>query len=264
VSERQHEVALTPEEVDRILSVCGSQTLLVGGQALAFWAVRYGIEPVGVLSTSVTSDVDFIGTSRVAEKLRKSLNWNIWLPTMDDATEQTAKVTTPIPGGGVKQVDFLRAIVGLDTDWIQARAVEATLPSGHVVRILHPLDVLESRLRNLQSLPSKRDAVGIAQAALAIAVVGKFLESLIESGEETRKTLDAVERVLQIALDKNLVRVAIDYDLDPLIAVPWSKIDVPDFQAKRRPQVLAAAAEFRRKYAERKARRAAPRKGADL
>ena len=78
-----------------------------------------------------------------AEKLRKSLNWNIWLPTMDDATEQTAKVTTPIPGGGVKQVDFLRAIVGLDTDWIQARAVEATLPSGRVVRILHPLDVLD-------------------------------------------------------------------------------------------------------------------------
>jgi hypothetical protein len=58
--------------------------------------------------------------------------------------------------------------------------------------------------------------------------------------------------------------VAIDYDLNPLIAVPWSKIDVPDFQAKRWPQVLAATAERRRKYAERKARQAASRKGADL
>jgi hypothetical protein len=264
VSERLHEVALTGEEVDRILSVCGSQALLVGGQALAFWAAHYEVQPVGVLSASVTSDVDFIGTSRVAEKLREALDWNIWIPTMDDATEQTAKVTATIPGGGVKQIDFLRAIVGLDTDRIQAHAVEATLPSGAIVRVLHPLDVLESRLRNLQTLPSKRDVAGVAQAALAIAVAGKFLESLIESGEETRNTLDAVERVLQIALDKQLARVAIDYDLNPLIAVPWSKIDVPDFQAKRWPQVLAATAEHRRKYAERKTRQAASRKGAVL
>jgi hypothetical protein len=263
VSERLHEVALTRDEVDRILSVCGSQTLLVGGQALAFWAARYEVQPVGVLSASVTSDVDFIGTSRVAEKLRNALSWNIWLPTMDDATEQTAKVTTRIPGGGVKQVDFLRAIVGLDTDWIQAHAVEATLPSGAVVRILHPLDVLESRLRNLQTLPSKRDAVGIAQAELAIAVAGKFLQSLLEPGGETRSTLDAVERVLQMALDKQLAKVAIDYDLDLLISVPWWKIDVSEFQAKRWPQVLAATAEFRRKYAERQARRAASRKVGD-
>jgi hypothetical protein len=255
VSERLHEVALTREEVDQILSVCGSQALLVGGQALAFWATRFEVEPVGTLSACVTSDADFIGTSRVAEKLRNELNWNIWLPTMDDATEQTAKVTTRIPGGGVKQVDFLRAIVGLDTDRIQARAVEVTLPSGALVRILHPLDVLESRMRNLQSLPSKRNAGGIAQAELAIAVVGKFLLYLLESGEETGRILDAIERVLQIALDKRLARVAIDYGLDPLASVPWSKIDVPDFQAQRWPQVLAATAEFRRKYVERKARR---------
>jgi hypothetical protein len=121
VPDRLHEVALTREEVDKILSVCGSQALLVGGQALAFWAAYYEIEPIGALSASVTSDADFIGTSRVAVRLREALDWNIWFPEMDDATDQTAKVTTLIPGGGVKQVDFLRAIVGLDTKAIQAR-----------------------------------------------------------------------------------------------------------------------------------------------
>lgn len=255
MSDRLREVALTREEVDRILSVCGAHTLLVGGQALAFWASHYEVEPVGVLTASVTSDVDFVGTSRIAEMLRRSLNWNIWIPAMDEATEQTAKVTTLTPGGGVKQVDFLRAIVGLDTEGIQARAVEATLPSGALVRILHPLDVLESRLRNLQTLPSKRNPAGIAQAALAISVVGEYLRSLLESGEQTRRILDAVERVLQMALDPGLARVAIDYGLDPLTSVPWSEINVPDFKAKRWPQVQAATAEFRRKYAARAARR---------
>jgi hypothetical protein len=262
VSERLREVALTSEEINRILSVCGSRALLVGGQALAFWAVRYEVEPIGVLSTSITSDADFIGSASVAEKLRESLNWNIWLPTMDDATEQTAKVTTRTPAGGVKQVDFLRAIVGLDTNGLWARAVEVALPSGARLQLLHPLDVLESRLRNLQHLPSKRNAAGIAQAALAVAVVGKFLRSMVESGEETRTVLDAVERVFQMALDKQLAEVTSDYGLDPLACVPWSKIDVPDFQAKRWPQVLAATAEFKRKYPQRIAR-AAARKGTD-
>ncbi len=214
-----------------------------------------------MLSASVTSDVDFIGTARVADMLRRSLDWNIWIPTMDDATEQTAKVTAPTPGGGVKQVDFLRAIVGLDTQGIQSRAVEATLPSGALVRILHPLDVLESRLRNLQRLPSKRTPAGVAQAALAISIVGEFLQSLVDSGEHTRTILDAVERVVQIALDKRLAVVAIDYSLDPLTSVPWSAIDVADFQAKRWPQVLAATTEFRKKYLERAARRKVPGEG---
>lgn len=262
MSERLREVALTSDEINRILSVCGSRALLVGGQALAFWAVRFEVEPIGVLSASITSDADFIGSALVAEKLRESLNWNIWLPTMDDATDRTAKVTTRTPTGGVKQVAFLRAIVGLETSGLQARAVEATLPSGAQLRLLHPLDVLESRLRNLQYLPSKRNAAGIAQAALAIAVVGKFLQSMVESGDETRPVLDAVERVFQMALDKQLAKVALDYDLDSLACVPWSKIHVPNFQAKRWPQVLAAAAEFKRKYTERKAR-AAPQKGTD-
>jgi hypothetical protein len=44
--------------------------------------------------------------------------------------------------------------------------------------LLHPLDVLESRLQNLLSLPQKRDEAGIAQANLAIAVAGSEFQTL--------------------------------------------------------------------------------------
>jgi hypothetical protein len=67
--------------------------------------------------------------------------------------------------------------------------------------------------------------------------------------------------VLQIALDKQLAAVAIDFGLNPLISIPWQQIDAPDFQTKRWPQVLAAAAKIRRKHVGVQARRAASRKG---
>lgn len=94
IEPRHHDAALTHEEVDKILRYCGPRSLLVGGQALAFWALHYEIEPVGALSAKITSDADFIGTATDARRLGAAMNWKVWIATLDDATVQTAKVTT--------------------------------------------------------------------------------------------------------------------------------------------------------------------------
>ena len=177
----QYEVSLSDGEVAEILVQCGTEALLVGGQALAIWAEYLQVRPTGVLSAIVTADADFVGSRQLAKKLSAALGWHLYLPTAENATAQTAKVSTTLPDGGVKQIDFLNAVVGLDTVKIQARAAELQLRSGTRVRIMSPLDVLESRLRNLDILPGKRNSIGIAQAELAIAVVGKFFAALIES-----------------------------------------------------------------------------------
>jgi hypothetical protein len=153
----------------------------------------------------------------------------------------------------VKQVDYLSGIVGLDTERIRARAVHVTLPSGPTLQILHPLDVLESRLRNLQSLADKRTPAGIAQARLAVQVVARFIDALIDADDQ-RTALDAVERVVKIALDSALVAVAVDYGIDPLAAVPSSRIGSRAFKTKRWPQVQKLVAAARSKHARRKAR----------
>jgi hypothetical protein len=57
---------------------------------------------------------------------------------------------------GFKQIDFLASIQGLSTEAIRRRGVPITLKSGKTILVLHPLDVLESRLQNLLSLPEKR------------------------------------------------------------------------------------------------------------
>lgn len=253
-----HAAQLTPDEVERILRVCGTDALLVGGQALAAWAVHYNIEPVGELSRAVTMDADFIGTSEIAHALQRSLGqpWKLRKGTLDDVGGQVAKVYAKTVDG-IKQVDFLSGIVGLDTQVVCKRATEITLPDGVVVNVLHPLDVLESRLRNLDSIPAKRDAIGVAQARLAVSVVRAFMEDYMDGGNDPRKVRQAVQRVERIALDTRLAQVALTYDIDVLAAIPVERIAYPRFHERQWPKILARLDRKRDKFVALQARRSA-------
>lgn len=253
------EAELTSEEVERILRVCGRGALLVGGQALATWAVYYSIRPVGELSLAVTTDADFIGTSDIAEALQRSLGrpWKLRKGTLDDAGGQVAKVYMTVPGEGIKQVDFLSGIVGLDTDEVRKRAAVISLPDGLTVQLLHPLDVLESRLRNLDSLPAKRNDVGVAQARLAVSVVRAFIEGYMEEGGDPRKVRQATKRVEKLALDARLCHVALAFDIDVLAAIPVERIAYPRFHEQQWPRVLARFERKREKFVALQARRSA-------
>jgi hypothetical protein len=258
VTEPAHEVALTPDEVQEILAHCGQHALLVGGQALALWASVYEVTPPRVLAAAISSDADFIGSAELARKLGHALkDWNFWKPTFDDATVQTAKLTRTVESG-IKQIDFLGAIAGLNTQAVQRRAVTITLVSGTVLRVLHPLDVLESRLQNLLLIPEKRGAVGIAQAQLAVRIANRFFNRLLTEGASTRVIFDAIERIGQIATQKQLTSVMCDYEIDVLAAVPAEKIDHAHFRMKRWPQITQAAQEQKRKYQQQRTRRTKP------
>ncbi len=253
------EIALTEEEIESVYRGCNGRALLVGGQALAFWAQYYQITPLGVLSPNITRDADFVGTaqdaSQVAEAM-KPLGWTLWKPTMDDATPQAAKLSKTIAGQGIKQVDFLSGIVGLNTESIRKRAVRFIRADGAHLWVLHPLDVLASRLKNLAHLPSKRDPQGIAQAALGIDVARAFLEQQTREASP-RKLLDAIERIAKIAQDKDLDAVFYEYGFDLLAVVPVDRVTSEEFRTKRWPQVVAAAADQRTKYMKRRKPRTA-------
>lgn len=72
---RDRETPLTPEDVRKILRVCAEEGVLVGGQALAFWADHLEVKPPVDLPV-VTVDADFIGDARLARKLGSALGWH--------------------------------------------------------------------------------------------------------------------------------------------------------------------------------------------
>ena len=245
MSERDSEAPLTPEEVQKILSICSPRGLLVGGQALAFWADHLQVERPENLVSGVTADADFIGDSVLARDLARRLGWKIWIPALDDATPQTGKVTQRTKSGGVKQVDFLSGVVGLTTKDLARRAIELEMPEIGHLRVIHPIDVLDSRIQNLHLLPEKRNEAGIAQALLSVDVARAFIRQEVATRDE-RAGLKLLERVAEIASDMAAVRVFLLYGIDPLEAVPLEAFRTTSALHKVRwPQIVAEVGEKR-------------------
>ena len=238
-SERDIEAPLTPEDVQKILSICSPDGLLVGGQALAFWADHLQVKRPANLISGVTADADFIGDSLLAKNLGKRLGWQTWIPALDDSTPQTGKVTHRTRNGGIKQVDFLSGVAGLTTKDLARRAIELEVPHIGRLRVIHPVDVLDSRIQNLHLLPGKRTDAGIAQARLAVDVAREFIRREITTRGE-RVGLKLLERVADIAADMAAVRVFLLFGIDPLQAVPLEDFRTTSALHKVRwPQIVA-------------------------
>jgi hypothetical protein len=245
------EAALSPEDVRKILSICSPRGLLVGGQALAFWADHLQVARPADLVSGVTADADFIGDSALAKDLGKRLGWRTWIPTLDDSTPQTGKVTHRLRNGAVKQVDFLSGVVGLTTKDLARRAVELEVPGMGHLRVIHPIDVLDSRIQNLSVLPEKRTAAGIAQGKLAVDVARAFIRREI-GGHGERVGLKLLERIAEIAADVAAVRVFLLYGIDALQAVPLEDFrTTPTLHKRRWPQIVTEVG--KKREAQRKA-----------
>lgn len=242
---RVTEAPLSPEDVTKILRICSPRGLLVGGQALALWADHLQVKRPANLVSGVTADADFIGDSALAKLLGKRLGWKTWIPALDDSTPQTGKVTHRLKDGTVKQVDFLSGVAGLTTKDLARRAVEMEVPEIGRLRVIHPVDVLDSRIQNLHLLPEKRTEAGISQARLAVDVARAFIRMEISARGE-RAGLKLLERIAYIADDIAAVRVFLLYGIDPLQAVPLGDFRTTSALHKVRwPQIVAGVNEKR-------------------
>lgn len=239
------EAPLTREEVRKILGICSPTGLLVGGQALAFWADHLKVELPEALQSGVTADADFIGDAALAAALGTRLGWQTWIPPLDDSTPQTGKVTHRGQGGGIKQVDFLSGVAGLTTKDLIRRAIELEVGGIGRLRVIHPIDVLDSRIQNLHLLPGKRTPAGLAQARLAVAVVRAFILREVASRGE-RIGLKLLERIAEIAQDIAAVRVFLLYGIDPLAAAPLEEFRATAaLHSLRWPQIVSEVDQLR-------------------
>lgn len=248
------EAVLTTEDLRSILKVCSTEGVLVGGQALAFWADHYALSRPADLVAAVSADADFIADGELARKLARELGWKCWIPGFDDATFQTGKVTRKLPDGSVKQIDLLASVAGLATEAVVRRALEMEVPQIGRLRVMHPIDVLDSRIQNLALIPSKRTTAGISQARLAMDVARAFIAADIDERGE-RSALQYLERIRKIAADTGAIRVFLDFGIDPLLAAPIEEFRTTTaLHSRRWPQILSAIANQREKLRRQRSR----------
>ena len=253
-AEIETEAVLSPEDLRAILDVCSTDGVLVGGQALAFWADHFALTRPADLEAAVNADADFIADGELARKLARLLGWKVWIPTRDDASFQTGKVTQKLPDGSVKQVDFLASVAGLATQDVVRRALEMEVPQIGRLRVMHPIDVLDSRIQNLALIPAKRTRAGVSQAGLAVDVARQFVSAEIDERGE-KKALQLLERIAEIAVDERAVGVFVEYEIDPLLAVPLESFRTTTaLHTRRWPQIIAAVKRKRERYRRQRSR----------
>ncbi len=230
--------------LEKLLALA-EDAVLVGGQAVAFWASFFNVPVPPELGSYVTKDSDFLGDRMDVARMASGTQGAASYPHKRGLTALVGQVRIDLSGDKYLNIDVLHRIVGFDdSDSIRKRALEVAL-GGARFKAMHPLDCLRSRLENLHTIADKRNEAGVAQAELAARIVGRYLETVLQSGKE-RLALKAIEGVAKIAFGSAGRFVLGTFGIDPLDAIPLKRISNRKFLEVRWPQIQAQACERRR------------------
>jgi hypothetical protein len=187
----QTEVRVPPELLERILKLAGIDMILVGGQALAFWAAYYDTPAPAI---AITKDVDLLGTKADVGRLARGLDAKAVFPHKIATSMLVGQVLKDLPGGDYVNIDVMFRVYGnIATEAIASRAVLAENPAGRF-RVMHPMDVLQGRLENVYGLSAKQDEHGVAQLRLAIDIARTFMDDI--ASQETTGPDDSARPVV--------------------------------------------------------------------
>ena len=219
------EEPLDAATLDRFLSSVGTDMVLVGGQALAFWMDRYGIDAQGA---AISNDGDVLGQVARARELAQALKAAVLVPDPTALTSLVAQVRVPVRNGKVRNIDVLHLLYTVSglrkstefTKQVMQRAVQAQWRGGKTIRVMHPLDVLESRVHNAAGLLQDKGPHVLTQARWAIAVARAAVLRVARSeqpGEERIGQL--IQRVFKLARSRAGRQLLKDHGIDVLDAI---------------------------------------------
>ena len=125
---------LPRRELERILGqlepVSERSLVLVGGQAVAFWAEylsRSGLE----IPVFATKDIDFEGGRTIAQRAGRLLDAKVKLPRASDRTPLTRVVVFVDSDGQERELDFIEAPRGLTARDVRGAWSEGLIAENH-------------------------------------------------------------------------------------------------------------------------------------
>lgn len=138
-------------------------------------------------------------------------------------------------------IDYLSAVIGLVSAEIVRSAVTVAV-GGATLKVIHPVQLLKSKLWNLYRLPGKRSAAGIEQARLSVEVVAAYLRT---AGLKPREMLKTIEAAGKFAAPAPARYAREECRVNCLDAIPAEVLRpgvLPAaFRERRWPQIVAAA-----------------------
>ena len=226
--------------LERVLRSTEGKCVLVGGQALAFWADRFRIAPLRTKSEDafVTRDADFLGTRESVLALARATAGRAHFPHQRALTSLVGQVSIAAGGDAFLNIDVLHRLLGPTAEGVLRRAQMVQLGEVEFL-VMHPIDVLHSLVENLARVKDKQTAEGVAQVRLAVQVARDFILEVAPQGSRgQRQALRAVERIAEIATTGSGKKVTRKFGVDLLIAVPAKAVTSRSFHEKRWPALL--------------------------
>lgn len=254
-------VPFTEDKLIQVLEILGEDAVLVGGQALAVWVAfyniplsqtRYPYSPqatfnVGGLAqhtrsqeeiVPISSDSDFLGDRELVDRIAKRIvsshpRWQL----KSALSALHGVVELHLDGDTYMSIDIIHAVAGLNGSRVRDRSLAPQTPSGITFRLMHPLDVLASRVYNIAHFKEKQNENGVMQLNLALQVAKCYIKGTRDDPNLGEKTaLKQIEEIIRLAKTSE-GRIARGFGADYRVAIPVDEIKNENFHAIRWPQI---------------------------
>jgi hypothetical protein len=237
------EAPLDAGTLDAFLEGMGTDMVLVGGQALAFWMDRYGIQPG---KATISNDGDALGVLEYAQRIAQHLRATLLMPDSQALTSLVAQIRIPVgPRGLVRNIDVLHLLYTVSglrksrefTLAVWRESVQMEWKRGHRIRVMHPLHVLDSRVQNAAGLLGEKGPHVLTQAIWAIQVARQSMLRVLKQPGESERLGTMVRQVANLARSRAGRQLQREHGIEVLHAVP-----VAEIRAKapaHEPQLLA-------------------------
>jgi hypothetical protein len=250
-------VKKTPQEIIAVLTKipASSETVLVGGHAINFWATAYQdrIPELESYLPFSSEDLDFIGGKVEATEFQEILGGKLTFPAAFSPTPNTAILMSK-SGDDNLRIDFLANAYGLDTEQIASSALpfNSTKLPGVRIKVLNPILCLTGKLKSYTGLPQygRQDRKHLE---IAVLVVRQFIEEFCKQNKP-RQGLKLIEKLATTAKSEAGLKVWQQDHIDILQAVPFDALNSfsgeqwQKFRELRLPQLLGEIADKRNKY----------------
>lgn len=253
---------LTYEQTSQVLvklADIGEPIVLVGGQAVNFWANLYENKVPALASGRpyASKDIDFYGSRLAVQQCAKRLGGRARVATFDDmGTPNTGVVLFVDEDKHARQIDFLGGVAGLKK--IQTVSADVLDGNGKPIasfEVMDPVMCLLSRAHNVIYLPGYQTTHAKNQLRAAIHCAKQFAREFLDS--RPRTTLRINERIFRLAMYRAGPLVSARYGIDVMEAVVDEHGLPNKFYTERLPRVRAAVERARSKARAAEARAAA-------
>jgi hypothetical protein len=239
------------EHTERLLIRLGDlaeQVVLVGGQAVNFWAQWYrgtaSTESLEACAPFTSKDVDIAAERKLVERLAERLQGRSNVATFDTAAPQAGTIVYVDDDGTQRTLDVMATLTGVEWDELTRTRIpiEYVTASGVALRftVMHPVLMLESRASNVLEHATYRTDHGVRQLRAAVICARQYLADMSQT--DPKGVLKWNERIFRFRVAGGGRRIATDFGVNVFEAVATTASLPENFLTIRYPQMVERVA----------------------